>query len=135
MIVYNNNNYKRLKGKAAVEEVDEDKTLLNDLVLSHEDNLEDVGKSAKSIYQQFNNIVGEIKKSNQNINLGSKSMSVFQQTAEKLKNDQQGITRLSKTELETLQKQNRQALSNLDIANQALQNQIDNNELIGDELL
>jgi len=52
-----------------------------------EDNLEDVGKSAKSIYQQFNNIVGEIKKSNQNINLGSKSMSVFQQTAEKLKND------------------------------------------------
>jgi len=100
-----------------------------------EDNLEDVGKSAKSIYQQFNNIVGEIKKSNQNINLGSKSMSVFQQTAEKLKNDQQGITRLSKTELETLQKQNRQALSNLDIANQALQNQIDNNELIGDELL
>jgi hypothetical protein len=100
-----------------------------------EDSLETAGKSAKSIYQQFNNIVGEIKKSNQNINLGSKSMSVFQQTAEKLKNDQQGITRLSKTELETLQKQNRQALSNLDIANQALQNQIDNNELIGDELL
>lgn len=100
-----------------------------------EDSLETAGKSAKSIYQQFNNIVGEIKKSNQNINLGSKSMSVFQQTAEKLKNDQQGITRLSKTELETLQKQNRQALSNLDIANQALQNQIDNNELIGDELI
>ena len=42
LIVYNNNNYKRLKGKAAVEEVDEDKTLLNDLVLSHDDNLEDV---------------------------------------------------------------------------------------------
>ena len=42
LIVYNNNNYKRLKGKAAVEEVDEDKTLLNDLVLNHDDNLEDV---------------------------------------------------------------------------------------------
>jgi hypothetical protein len=42
LIVYNNNNYKRLKGKAAVDEVDEDKTLLNDLVLSHDDNLEDV---------------------------------------------------------------------------------------------
>lgn len=41
LIVYNNNNYKRLKGKAAVDEVDEDKTLLNDLVLSQEDNLED----------------------------------------------------------------------------------------------
>ena len=42
LIVYNNNNYKRLKGKAAVEEVDEDKTLLNNLVLNQEDNLEDV---------------------------------------------------------------------------------------------
>jgi hypothetical protein len=42
LIVYNNNNYKRLKGKATVEEVDEDKTLLNTLVLNNENNLEDV---------------------------------------------------------------------------------------------
>lgn len=42
LIVYNNNNYKRLKGKAAVEEVDEDKTLLNDLVINHNTNLEDI---------------------------------------------------------------------------------------------
>jgi hypothetical protein len=42
LIVYNNNNYKRLKGKAAVEEVDEDKTLLNNLVLNNENNLEEV---------------------------------------------------------------------------------------------
>jgi hypothetical protein len=100
-----------------------------------EDNLESIGKSAKSVYQQFNNIVGELKKTNQNITLGNKSMNAFQKTAEKLKDDQQGITRLSKTELENLQKQNKQALSNLDIANQALQQQIDNNELVGDELL
>jgi hypothetical protein len=100
-----------------------------------EDNLESVGKSAKGIYQQFNNIVGELKKGNQNITLGSKSMNIFQKTAEKLKNDQQGITRLSKTELETLKKQNKQALSNLDIANQALQQQINNNELQEDELI
>ncbi len=33
LIVYNNNNYKRLKGKAAVEEVDEDKTITNSLIL------------------------------------------------------------------------------------------------------
>ena len=33
LIVYNNNNYKRLKGKATVEEVDEDKTILNKLVI------------------------------------------------------------------------------------------------------
>ena len=42
LIVYNNNNYKRLKGKATVEEVDEDKTILNDLVLTNENNLEEV---------------------------------------------------------------------------------------------
>lgn len=33
LIVYNNNNYKRLKGKAAVEEVDEDKTITNSIIL------------------------------------------------------------------------------------------------------
>jgi hypothetical protein len=40
LIVYNNNNYKRLKGKAAVTEVDEDKTILNTLVLEQVDELE-----------------------------------------------------------------------------------------------
>ena len=34
LIVYNNNNYKRLKGKAAVNEVDEDKTITNNLIIS-----------------------------------------------------------------------------------------------------
>jgi chromosome segregation ATPase len=99
-----------------------------------EDNLEDVGKSAKGLFQQFNSIVGELKKSNQNINIGAKSMSVFQKSAEKLKNDQQGITRLSKTELETLQRKNKEAASNLDIANKALQDQIDRGELEREEL-
>ena len=42
LIVYNNNNYKRLKGKATVEEVDEDKTILNHLVLTNENNLEEL---------------------------------------------------------------------------------------------
>jgi len=36
LIVYNNNNYKRLKGKAAVEEVDEDKTITNKIILSQQ---------------------------------------------------------------------------------------------------
>jgi hypothetical protein len=34
LIVYNNNNYKRLKGKATVEEVDTDKTITNELLLT-----------------------------------------------------------------------------------------------------
>lgn len=42
LIVYNNANYKRLKGKAMVEEVDEDKTILNGLVLEQSNEMEPV---------------------------------------------------------------------------------------------
>lgn len=41
LIVYNNNNYKKLKGKANVDEVDTDKTITNDLVLNQPDYLEE----------------------------------------------------------------------------------------------
>lgn len=41
LIVYNNNNYKRLKGKATVEEVDTDKTITNDIILHQANLLED----------------------------------------------------------------------------------------------
>ena len=42
LIVYNNNNYKRLKGKAPVEDVETDKTITNELLLSRPDELESV---------------------------------------------------------------------------------------------
>lgn len=41
LIVYNNNNYKKLKGKANVDEVDNDKTITNDLILNQPDYLEE----------------------------------------------------------------------------------------------
>ena len=41
LIVYNNNNYKRLKSRATVAEVDEDKTITNELILTQTDNLEE----------------------------------------------------------------------------------------------
>lgn len=41
LIVYNNNNYKRLKGKAAVDDVETDKTITNELLLSRPDDLEE----------------------------------------------------------------------------------------------
>lgn len=40
LIVYNNANYKKLKGKAAVEEVDEDKTILNGLILEQSNDVQ-----------------------------------------------------------------------------------------------
>lgn len=42
LIVYNNNNYKRLKGKANVEEVDNDKTITNELLLTQPDHFKEV---------------------------------------------------------------------------------------------
>lgn len=42
LIVYNNNNYKRLKGKAAVEDVDTDKTITNELLLKDNGLLEEI---------------------------------------------------------------------------------------------
>jgi hypothetical protein len=76
LIVYNNNNYKRLKGKAAVEEVDEDKTLLNDLVLSHDDNLEDV--SFIDLYIQYvdDNLL-EIFPKDQDARVGDAILELF----------------------------------------------------------
>lgn len=41
LIVYNNTNYKRLRDKAAVEEVDEDKSTLNSLIINHKPDLEE----------------------------------------------------------------------------------------------
>lgn len=41
LIVYNNNNYKRLKGKAHVEEVDTDKTITNELLLTQPQHFEE----------------------------------------------------------------------------------------------
>lgn len=38
LIVYNENNYKKLKSKADLEDVDEDKRIVSDLVREHEDN-------------------------------------------------------------------------------------------------
>jgi len=76
LIVYNNNNYKRLKGKAAVEEVDEDKTLLNDLVLNHEDSLEDV--TFIDIYIQYvdDNLL-EIFPKDQDARVGDAILELF----------------------------------------------------------
>lgn len=41
LIVYNNNNYKRLKGKAPVDDVDSDKTITNNLLLTQPELLEE----------------------------------------------------------------------------------------------
>jgi hypothetical protein len=57
LIVYNNNNYKRLKGKAAVEEVDTDKTITNELLLTQPDHFEEVNFINLYIKEVDNNLL------------------------------------------------------------------------------
>jgi hypothetical protein len=54
LIVYNNKNYQRLKGKATVEEVDEDKTITNSLINEKNDLGDDV-----NFFDTFVNYVDE----------------------------------------------------------------------------
>ena len=57
LIVYNNNNYKRLKGKATVEEVDTDKTITNELLLTQPDHFEEVNFIDLYIKEVDNNLL------------------------------------------------------------------------------
>jgi hypothetical protein len=57
LIVYNNNNYKRLKGKATVEEVDTDKTITNELLLTQPDHFEEVSFIDLYIKEVDNNLL------------------------------------------------------------------------------
>jgi len=120
-----------IKGAGGIKNVLKQWTVELDVV---ETQLEDLGKSAKGVFTQFSGIVGEIKKSNQSLNLGNKAIKSMQDIAEKLKNDQQGITDLNKKDLSTLIQKQKQSVSNLDIANKALKNQIDRGLLEGKEL-
>ena len=120
-----------LKGAGGVKNVLKQWTIELDVV---ETQLEDLGKSAKGVFTQFSGIVGEIKNTNQSLNLGNKAIKSMQDVAEKLKNDQQGITDLNKKDLSILIQKQKQSVSNLDIANKALKNQIDRGLLEGKEL-
>lgn len=57
LIVYNNNNYKRLKGKAPVDDVETDKTITNELLLSRPDDLESTSFIELFIQKIDNNLL------------------------------------------------------------------------------
>jgi hypothetical protein len=120
-----------IKGAGGVKNILKQWTIELDTV---EDQLDDLGKNAKGIFAQFSSIVGEINKSNKNLSIGNKAMTSLQGVAEKLKDDQQGITDLNKKDLLTLIQKRKQSVSNLDISIKALEKQKQNNELSGDQL-
>ena len=89
-----------------------------------DDKLDEAGKSAKGLFSTFTNILSEVKNNNEQLNVGKKSIAAFQSIAEKLRDDQQGITELGYKDLQTLKTKGETAKKNLESAVKQLKNDI-----------
>jgi hypothetical protein len=89
-----------------------------------DDRLDEAGKSAKGLFSTFTNILSEVKNNNEQLNVGKKSIAAFQSIAEKLRDDQQGITELGYKDLQTLKTKGETAKKNLESAVKQLKNDI-----------
>jgi hypothetical protein len=94
-----------------------------------EDRLDDAGKNAKGLFSTFTNILSEVKNSNEQLNVGKKSIAAFQSIAEKLRDDQQGITELGYKDLQNLKAKGEKAKANLASSVKELKNQLKGTEL------
>jgi uncharacterized protein YukE len=107
---------------------------LVDTLDSVDNKLSNVGKNSKGFFQTLIGINGELKKSNEPLNVTKKSIGSIQGIAEKLKNDQEGITRLNHKELKQLQEKYQSQVSSLKIANLQYIQDVNGNKLQGNAL-
>lgn len=96
-----------------------------------EKKLDKVGKSAKRTYENIVNVRSEIGKTNINFGITTKELKKIQNISETLKNDQEGINRLSIKELEALVKKKAISDSNLSIAKKQFTLDSNGNQLYG----
>ena len=89
-----------------------------------DDKLDEAGKNAKGLFSTFTNILSEVKNNNEQLNVGKKSIVAFQSIAEKLRDDQQGITELGYKDLQNLKTKGETAKKNLESAVKQLKNDI-----------
>ena len=82
--------------------------------------LDSIGKNAKSYFETFIGLNGAIKKQNESLNVTKRATQSIQGIAEKMKNDQEGIDRLSSKQLEKERTKLKIQQSNLRIANKSL---------------
>jgi hypothetical protein len=94
-----------------------------------DNDLDLIGKNAKGLFSTFTNILSEVKNNNEQLNVGKKSIAAFQSIAEKLRNDQQGITELGYKDLQNLKAKGEKAKANLASSVKALELQRHNKEL------
>ncbi len=105
---------------AAMEDADDAIIKLVDGVDELDKQLDNVGKNAKGYYETLIGLNGAIKKQNENLNITKRATNQIQGIAEKLKDDQEGINRLSAKELKQLQQKYKSQLSNFQIANKSI---------------
>ena len=98
---------------------DADKAIIKlvDGVDKMDQSLDSVGKNAKGYFQTLIGINGELKKSNEPLNITKKTTQQLQNIGEQLKNDQEGITRLNLKQLNQLKEKYESQVSSLKLAN------------------
>lgn len=94
-----------------------------------EDRLDIAGKNAKGLFSTFTNILSEVKNNNEQLNVGKKSIAAFQSIAEKLRDDQQGITELGYKDLQNLKAKGEKAKANLASSVKELKIQLEGTKL------
>lgn len=126
--------YTRLTAKPAalfqVSNIDEANTAIQTLSRAISDAQDEAAKldaGFGGIYKTVQNIVSELKKGNEPINLATSAFRKLQSSAEKLKLDQQGLNKLTKKQLEEEQK--KQKIYQQTIREQAIQIMQDNSLL------
>ena len=121
-----NNIEKTVKDLGGAEKVLKNWTLELDKI---DNDLDLIGKNAKGLFSTFTNILSEVKNNNEQLNVGKKSIAAFQSIAEKLRDDQQGITELGYKDLQNLKAKGEKAKANLASSVKALELQKQNKEL------
>ena len=93
--------------------------------------LDSVGRNAKGYFQTLIGINGELKKSNEPLNITKKTTQQLQNIGEQLKNDQEGITRLNVKQLNQIKEKYLSQVSSLKLANRQyiLENNIRDGEV------
>ena len=113
----------------SMEDADEAIIKLVDEVSNLDQKLDNVGKNAKSYFEVLLSLNSQLKKQNENLNVTKRATQQIQGIAEKLKDDQEGINRLSAKELASIKQKYQSQLSNFKLANKQILLDKNGNEL------
>ena len=108
--------------------------LLNDSLERAEDLVSNINDGAQGLATSFRNIVSEIKNTNEGYKLGMGSLNKLKDISDKLRFNQRGISELSSADLRSLQRKQKLATEDLNLAKKLLDEEIKSNKLQGEAL-